>query len=844
MTNRHTEPETHERMFYELMWRVWDRGVPYPLPWWVQQYFRRWSDQYDDHLFDSRETAFCSNASYRYWNMIGVKDHHQESLVGQAGEVEPVYDTYSLSFFLFDKQSRELYFPQFPGATTGQPSLEQSMEDGYLPSVQTVYRPFPGVEVKANAIATVAGSDHKSVVVLDYRVHHQGFNPSPHLALCLAILPAGPTGFERRDKTGRQVGDRRISQLWLAPDRKSIRVNARPGPVFKRSPDFFGLYGNGGSYDLDHYVDHNPFVEMTTNGGLNQWGYATDYVAGLCCGVLCWNLVFLPGGQEVSLEVKLPVDDYRGDTELSELNAENGRSLATRNKEFWTRKLDHSGTQIELPPTVAHLHDLYRLCRANLLILADRGQIHPGPTIYDDFWIRDSSIEGIAAALAGDTNLAARQFGTHYPGKFNQSHERIGPASSYGFFGGHHEKNGREWDANGQALWAIGRFDRINNPTHGFGSAMYYPYVLLGARWLRDNRSVYGLLYSGWSAEHLGEREKPHYWDDLWGIAGLYEAAKLAERVEAQEVGELWDIYEALRDATVDSIRWVLDEQTRLGHWETFVPTGPADAGRLDSTMIGLLAYFHPCRLYMGHKLAPDIDHAARMTLETIWSHFIDFGGFRHDSAWNCYGPYLTLQLAHAFLLVGDLERMDHCLGWAVGNAAYSRVSRYASNEQWQVVQGAWNEQHCYPVSKDFEEFPDRAWYMGDIPHGWAAAEFMTLLRDILFFEADEDGVPHIYIAPGLQRHWLGDNEKIGIANAPTALGELFGYELVHREALGRVDIEIDPQPSSVEELVFRCPFGDSIADVELDGEQGAPPSADTVVRIPAGVQRVRITYR
>ena len=65
--------------------------------------------------------------------MIGVKDHHQESLVGQAGEVEPVYDTYSLSFFLFDKQSRELYFPQFPGATTGHPSLEQSMEDGGAP---------------------------------------------------------------------------------------------------------------------------------------------------------------------------------------------------------------------------------------------------------------------------------------------------------------------------------------------------------------------------------------------------------------------------------------------------------------------------------------------------------------------------------------------------------------------------------------------------------------------------------------------------------------------------------------------------------------------------------------
>jgi hypothetical protein len=72
----------------------------------------------------------------------------------------------------------------------------------------------------------------------------------------------------------------------------------------------------------------------------------------------------------------------------------------------------------------------------------------------------------------------------------------------------------------------------------------------------------------------------------------------------------------------------------------------------------------------MGAKLGTDIDSAARMTLETIWSHFVD-GGFRHDAAWHCYGPYLTLQLAHAFLLTGDLRRMDECLEWSVwaGNA-------------------------------------------------------------------------------------------------------------------------------------------------------------------------------
>ena len=75
---------------------------------------------------------------------------------------------------------------------------------------------------------------------------------------------------------------------------------------------------------------------------------------------------------------------------------------------------------------------------------------------------------------------------------------------------------------------------------------------------------------------------------------------------------------------------------------------------------------------------------------------------------------------------------------------------------------------------------PERPWYMGDIPHGWACAEFMMLLRDILFFEADEDGDAHIYIAPGVMPHWLGDGESIGVADAATIFGQNFGYRLTH----------------------------------------------------------------
>jgi hypothetical protein len=830
--------QDHERMFYEVAWRGWVRGKRTPLPWWTQQYFRRWLESYDGGLFDGKEAAFASNALYRYWNMVGVKDHRQESLVGQAGEVEPVYDKYSLGFFLFDPVDRSLHFPQWPDPDGDGRVLSQAVEGGYLPIVLTTYRAL-GLTVEQKVFATTLGLRQRSVVVERFRV---AAADAPRAGwLCLTVSPVGPSGFQRHDRAGRYLEDGRVAFLRYVAGERRVEVNTSWGPVFGAAPEHLGCYGNPtGSDDPDRYLVDSPFRDLVELGTLNGVDMATDHVAGLCSAVFGWPFELTSEHPSFELVVKLPVDDYRGG-DVVEIQAADADALEAANRDFWTSKLDGQGLQASLPPVVSHLFDLFRFCRATLLILSDEGEIHPGPTIYDSFWVRDSSVEGISAALAGDGGLAERQFGDHYPKVFNQGGGWIGPAREQGFFGGEHEKNDREWDSNGQALWAIGRFDRIAGTGAAFGARLFAPYVVGGARWIRDNRSEFGLLHSGWSAEHLGDKDKPHYWDDFWGIAGLYEAARLAERMGASETGELWAAYDELRRATRDSILWVLGEQRRQGHWETFIPTGPADAGRLDSTMVGSVAYFHPCRLYMGLKLGGDVDRAARLTLETIWSHFVD-GGFRHDSAWHSYGPYLTLQLAHAFLLIGDVERMDQCLGWAVGNAAFATVSRRDGDPShpWQAVLGAWNEQHCYPIAKDFAVPLQDWWYMGDIPHGWAAAEFNSLLRDILLFEADEDGDRQIYLAAGLLPRWLGDGDGVRVAGAPTAYGTSLGYRLTHRGADRQVDIDIDSAPPGVS-FVYPCRFGSGVLSAQADGAAIAVSGRD--VRLPAGSRHVTVTY-
>jgi hypothetical protein len=252
---------------------------------------------------------------------------------------------------------------------------------------------------------------------------------------------------------------------------------------------------------------------------------------------------------------------------------------------------------------------------------------------------------------------------------------------------------------------------------------------------------------------------------------------------------------------------------------------------------------FHPTRLYHGSKLGADVDAAFRFTIETIWSPFVR-GGFRHDAAWHACGPYLTLQLAHTFLLLGDLDRMDACLGWPVGNAAFARIRREDDAvQERQLVSEAWNEQHAYPVASGLTEIPDRWWYMGDIPHGWAAAEFNLLLRDILFFEAGEDDDPHLYLAPGVVPRWLRGNggRKVGVSAAPTVFGGEFGYTLDHQEGASRAVIDI-PAPLPGVRYVYPCRLG-AVIPVRADGVMlpVPPPGAD--VQLPSGTRHAEITY-
>jgi hypothetical protein len=130
---------------------------------------------------------------------------------------------------------------------------------------------------------------------------------------------------------------------------------------------------------------------------------------------------------------------------------------------------------------------------------------------------------------------------------------------------------------------------------------------------------------------------------------------------------------------------------------------------------------------------------------------------------------------------------------------------------------------------------------MGDMPHGWAAAEFMLLLREILFFEAGEDDNRQLYIAPGMLPRWLSGNggHSITMTNAATTYGTVFGYTLAHDESNKKIRIDIT-QPVAGVTYVYPCRFGAVTAAIA----DGAPlPVTDTDVHLPPGTAHAEISY-
>ena len=239
-----------------------------------------------------------------------------------------------------------------------------------------------------------------------------------------------------------------------------------------------------------------------------------------------------------------------------------------------------------------------------------------------------------------------------------------------------------------------------------------------------------GLLPAGFSAEHLGPNDY-YFWDDFWGIAGLRAAAAMtADRDPGDSAG----FARAAADFSTAADRSLAGCAKRLGRMA--MPASPYR--RLDAGAIGSLALGYPAQL-----CAPD-DPRLLDSVEFLLKRCFVNGAFYQDMIHSGLNVYLTLHVAQIMLRAGDPRHLD----------LMDAVAALASPT------GHWPEA-VHPRTG--------GGCMGDGHHGWAAAEWVMIIRNC--FVREENGC--LILCAGIPARWLKQNTLISFGPAPTEFGTM-----------------------------------------------------------------------
>lgn len=662
------------------------RGAVQIRPDWLWPY---WAERQLDPRSPSFEPRghlpFMTNVTHRNWTMVGNIGSPWEAIVDPCGLVTPWFDGWSLDWWIgADDRWR------FPSR---EPGVRQTLM-GSTPIVETVIR-VPGGDA-VQRVYTIVGEDELVVMEIENQ------SPVP-FAVAFALRPYNPEGLAVLERITMEDGvvladGRPALLLPREPSRSAASTYAEgdsvhtvfEGKAGTESPlpvrDPAGLAQAAFVYPLAHRATIRVAMPLVRHGRTKRRRRAHRRVSHL--GQI--DLGSLPKAEDVS----------RG----------------------WRAQLDR-GMDVNVPD--ARLQQALDANRGFMLLFHDGDEITPGPFTYHRFWFRDAAYQ-LAAMDRWGFHAEVAEVLRSYPRRQHKD----------GFFASQRH----EWDANGAAIWTIAEHYRLTSDRELLDALI--PSVRRGVRWINkkkrqrrhDAPEVQGLLPAGISAEHLGPFDF-YYWDSMWSLRGLLDAAELFAEVGDEEgATNAAESAASLRAAIMSSLEMVAE---RLG--QRVMPAGPSRG--FDAGMIGSLASCYP----LG--LLPADDPFVVGSLAAIRDEFCIDEAFYQSISHTGLGTYLTLQLAFVELEGGDPRAWDR-LKWMLAAATPTFAWPEAIHPQ---LGGG-----C----------------MGDGHHGWAAADFLSFVRNVLIRETPDGSIALMTLLPP---GWEG--QPVDVRNAPTHHG-LVSYSL------------------------------------------------------------------
>ena len=658
------------------------------------------------------------------WTLVGIDGGHDSGLLSEDGALEVSKGGFSIEPFIV-ADSRVVSWADV--------EPRQSLLDGYLPIPRVTWR-HPSWELGISAFG--AGSRGNARLIAHYEVRNLTGRPLT-LQLVLAVRPfqVNPPA-QSLNTIGGVSAIRHIK--W---DGVSLAVNADRKVFPLRTPDRAAAFP----------LDAGP-VPRLLNG--RDWAGPTEVhdELGYASAALGYRLSLAPGARQL-VGVVVPVSgspvrpNLTGEVPAAWIERAQAAVAAA-----WREQLNRTSIDVPVParPLIATL----RTALAHVLITRDGPALRPGTRSYARSWIRDGAMIAEALLRVGHAGEAADYLRWYAPYQFANGKvpccvdvRGADPVP--------------ENDSPGELMFLASEVHRYTSDRQLLEEM--WPHVEAAARYLESlrqserteanlipaRRAFYGLLPASISHEGYSAKPMHSYWDDFWALKG-YEAAvaiattlgrrDAASRLEAQRDEFRGDLLASLR-------------QTAAAHGIAYLP-GSAELGDFDPAS-STIAIAPAGEL---HRLPREMVQA---TYERYWREFLD----RRDgrTAWEDYTPY-EIRAVGTFVRLGWRERAHELLDFFLAGR------RPLAWNQWPEV-----------IGRD----PRQPRFVGDMPHGWVASDFIRAVLDLFAYVREGDQA--LVLAAGVLPEWL-EGPGVTVTGLRTPYG-LLGYSL--KRAGGHVILRV-----------------------------------------------------
>ncbi len=389
-----------------------------------------------------------------------------------------------------------------------------------------------------------------------------------------------------------------------------------------------------------------------------------------------------------------------------------------RTIQFW-RELLASGARIEVPCTKAT--QALKAAHVQQFIDNDRGVLKGGEGFYDEFYIRDGAYQILQFEEGGFATAAKKA---------------IAPYLQAQRADGRFETQANQFDANGQALWALWQYWKITADREFLKRA--YPQMRRAVEWLRQARrqAPHDSPFAGVLPNAVADGE--YLWDgkhhivgyDFWNLRGLLCTADAAEALgKPTEASDFLCEADAYRKAI--DVAW---KRTGLAH---FPPSWEKEG-----THWGDTETLWPTELF------PTDDARITASLQEVREKFM--GGFvegtiRWSGVPDVIHPYLSAYSSMASLVRGEHEQFVKDFYWYLLHSTAT---------------------HAFPEGIYYKK---RVAWNDTIPHATGAANYAFMLRHALIHERGNE----LHFLMGAPDWWLEPGCEIRVENAPTHFGSV-----------------------------------------------------------------------